>query len=437
MISPKGPAALQQAIATNANPAQLFVAGSRSGTAKVGEELFGLNKGPFNEALSGLIDSEINPLKSVPADTVKNKFLTGLGTFLGPVLKFLGLSLLIAALASFTMRQKGKGKMGGSRMSKLKGIVDEMVDVPCDEKEDEKCPDGSDPPCEDEPPPPPEDPCKDKPGTTWNPETEECEEEEKKPDCDPDTQMVDPDTGECIDIPKCPDGTVYNPETGKCRRPRQLVQPQRLEITIYSEIVGKPGRPSVEKVVREFGAANGYKIDDENLEDTLGKIEQWVEWTNLRAYGLPRNAKAQPVNPKALIGLKEDNPLNELSPAPDSEGEETEGDPQNSFMPRSKGDVSDGKILIFVKKNGKGSTRRSLRNFLFTNIFTSQGQDTPFDRPLDRKDAKALAIAIGDFVYDELEQQGGEVVQHEQQQEAKQLSESLTLDRWKVLSGIK
>ena len=196
MISPQGPAALAQAIAKNANPAQLFVSGPMSGTAKAGEELFGLNKGPFNEALSNLIDSEMNPLKSVAADTIKNQFLTGLGTYLGPVLKFLGLSLLIAALASFTMRQKGKGKMGGSRMSKLKGMVDEMVDIPCDEKEDEKCPDGSDPPCEDEPPPPPEDPCKDKPGTKWNPETEECEEDIEivEPREDQDITIIDTNT---------------------------------------------------------------------------------------------------------------------------------------------------------------------------------------------------------------------------------------------------
>ena len=214
MISPKGPAALQQAIATNANPAQLFVAGSRSGTAKVGEELFGLNKGPFNEALSGLIDSEINPLKSVPADTVKNKFLTGLGTFLGPVLKFLGLSLLIAALASFTMRQKGKGKMGGSRMSRLKGIVDEMTDVPCGE--DEKCPDGSEPPCEDDPPPPPPGECSDEEkeqGKVWNPDTEECE-------C-PEGQTFNDETGKCEpggEEDPCKDkpGTTWNPETEEC-----------------------------------------------------------------------------------------------------------------------------------------------------------------------------------------------------------------------------
>jgi len=202
MVSKQGPAALQQAIAQNANPAQLFVSGPQSGTAKLGEELFGLNKGSFEKNITKVVSEKIKGIANVPADTVKNKFLGALGTFLGPVLKALGLSALVAALASFTMRQKGKGKMGGSRMSRLKGIVDEMVDVPCDE--DEKCPDGSEPPCEDDPP---EDPCKDKPGTRWNPETKECEEPPEPPpppprECDPETEVLDPKTGKCIKKPK-------------------------------------------------------------------------------------------------------------------------------------------------------------------------------------------------------------------------------------------
>jgi len=88
------------------------------------------------------------------------------------------------------MRQKGKGKMGGSRMSMLKQMVDGFLDVKPREGE-EKCPDGSDPPCEEEPPPP-EGKCSDEQtaaGMIWNPETEECE---------------------------CPEGQAFNDETGKC-----------------------------------------------------------------------------------------------------------------------------------------------------------------------------------------------------------------------------
>ena len=337
---------------------------------------------------------------------------------LGP----LAIGLFGSAGAVMAIRKKG---LHSSRAQVFQTILDKMEEI--------KCEDGPGP--QD-----PEDPCKDKPGTKWNPETKECEEEEEKPDCNPDTQMVDPDTGECVDIPKCPDGTVYDEKSGKCRRVKHTAEPQRLKITIYSKIIGKPGRPSVEKIVREFGAANGYKIDDDNLEDTLGKIEQWAQWTSARAYGVNRNAKAYPVDPKQLLSINEGKFLNELSPAPEPEDQEgstpePETD-QGQFTPRSKYDVRDGKILIYVKKNGKGKIRRSLRNFLFTNIFTSQGQDTPFDRPLDRRDAKALAIAIADFVYKELEEQGGEVVQ-QQQQESQQINESLTIDRWKVLSGIK
>ena len=202
MLSKQGPAALQQAIAQNANPAQLFVAGPTSGTAKLGEELFGIDKGRFTDIVSETINKQVSGLTSYPENAVKNAFIEGLGKFLPTLLKLLGMGALLAALTSFAMRQKGKGKMGGSRMSRLKGMVDEMVDVPCGE--DEKCPDGSEPPCEDDPP---EDPCKDKPGTRWNPETKECEEPPEPPpppprECDPETEVLDPKTGKCIKKPK-------------------------------------------------------------------------------------------------------------------------------------------------------------------------------------------------------------------------------------------
>jgi hypothetical protein len=219
MIAKEGPRALIQAIQQNANPTQLFVAGPSSGTAKAGEELFGLNKGTFEKNITNVISDKVEGFARAPADTVKNQFLGALGNFLGPVLKGLGLGALVAALASFTMRQKGKGKMGGSRMSRLKGIVDEMVDIPCDDDT------GPEDPCKDKPGTTwnpetkeceedtgPEDPCKDKPGTRWNPETKTCEEPPEPPEppteeCDPETEVLDPKTGKCIKKPK--------PQTGK------------------------------------------------------------------------------------------------------------------------------------------------------------------------------------------------------------------------------
>ena len=142
MVSKQGPQALQQAIAQDANPSQLFVAGPRSGTARAGEELFGLNKGTFEQNVTKVISDKIKGTANVPADTVKNKFLGALGNLLGPILKGLGLGALVAALVSFTMRQKGKGKLGGSRMSMLKQMVDGFVDL---EPEDDTV----------QPPPPP------------------------------------------------------------------------------------------------------------------------------------------------------------------------------------------------------------------------------------------------------------------------------------------
>jgi len=329
----------------------------------------------------------------------------------------LGIGLLASAAAVKAIRIKG---LKSSRAQGLNDLMNTLNPVDCDEGPGtgEECPEGQ----------------------TRNPETGECEE--GKPECDPETQMVDPDTGECIDIPKCPPGTVYDPQSGKCRRVRQTAEPQRLMITMDSELAGKPNRPSVEKVIRTFGAENGYNVDDDNLDDVLSKIEQWAEWTSARAYGVNRNAKAFPAAPKPLLSVREGKSLNELSPAPEEEKQPSAETDQENFAPRSKSDVRDGKILIFVKKNGKGKVRRSLRSFLFTDIFTSQGSQTPFDRPLDRKQAKALASAIADFVYDELEQQGGEVQQQQQQEAQKrptlqELNENKTIQRWKHLAGIK
>ena len=129
MMSKGGPGALQDAISQNLDPLQTFGQATRTGTAKAGEELFGLNKGVFEKNVTKFINEKVKGTKSMAANTVKNKFLTGLGSLLGPVLKALGLGALVAALASFGMRQKGKGKMGGSRMSVLKNMVDGFLDV--------------------------------------------------------------------------------------------------------------------------------------------------------------------------------------------------------------------------------------------------------------------------------------------------------------------
>tara|TARA_Y100000034_G_scaffold61668_1_gene74858 strand:+ start:1168 stop:3795 length:2628 start_codon:yes stop_codon:yes gene_type:complete len=129
LMSKGGPGALQDAISQNLDPLQTFGQAGRTGTAKAGEELFGLNKGVFEKNATKVINEKLKGTKSIPAATLKNKFLTGLGSLLGPILKALGLGALVAALASFGMRQKGKGKMGGSRMSMLKNMVDGFLDV--------------------------------------------------------------------------------------------------------------------------------------------------------------------------------------------------------------------------------------------------------------------------------------------------------------------
>lgn len=425
MISPKGPAALQQAIATNANPAQLFVAGSRSGTAKVGEELFGLNKGSFNEALSGLIDSEINPLKNVAADTIKNQFLTGLGAFLGPVLKALGLSLLIAALASFTMRQKGKGKMGGSRMSKLKGIVDEMVDVPCDEKEDEKCPDGSDPPCEDEPPPPPEDPCKDKPGTTWNPETEECEEDTGPEDrCkDKPGTKFDPETGECV----CEEpGTVWSDKKGKCVKikappgPRiGLINLDKPESDVYFSRRRNPDKRDADSAKFKKAQDVGSIGNPSKTPGVLDKGEYQDAYPQQPSVKNPRTKDYEDFVKRLRGRGSSAEPYFTVDGSVIRDAGEAlkgvEGVENDAILK-----LSQYLVDRFATKKDKASSRifrKAVRRYIPTE--------------LSKKQRAALYAVYADY--------GLTVPRSIQKEESniEKINESLTLDRWKVLSGIK
>lgn len=136
MISSKGPGAIDQLISSNANPQTAFVSGPTSGTAKVGEELFGIDKGQFHTNLTQTIEENL-PTEEVliEDDTSRNKILNALMKWAGPALKGLGLGFLAAGAASGFMRWKGKGgKKGsgmvrGSRMSILKVMVDGFKDV--------------------------------------------------------------------------------------------------------------------------------------------------------------------------------------------------------------------------------------------------------------------------------------------------------------------
>jgi hypothetical protein len=97
---------------------------------------------------------------------------TGTAALAGPLLTGLGIALVTSAAAIKLIRMKG---IKSSRAKSLKDLFDALVPIEC----------------EDGPGPEPEDPCKDKPGTKWNPETKECEE---------DIEIVDPPKDQDITI---------------------------------------------------------------------------------------------------------------------------------------------------------------------------------------------------------------------------------------------
>lgn len=396
MVSQQGPGALAQAIQQNANPAQLFVSGPASGTARAGEELFGLNKGQFEQTLTKVIGEKVKSTANVPADTLKNKFLNSLGTLLGPILKALGLGALVAALASFAMRQKGKGKMGGSRMSRLKGIVDEMTDVPCDEKEDEECPAGQ----------------------TRNPETGECEDDEGE-EC-PEGQTRNPKTGECEDDDDdgddCEEGYERN-EDGECvPLPPEFNGPYKLKLNAL-----------VEPMIRMYAKQKGLEVDEDAMEELIqGLLDQ--NWAGPQA-----NKGADQFDledPAEYAGIAE-----ALDDTEEDLTKRIGGAERKKKRRRYKS--KKGHLINVSGSRGRSKRHRSLNWHLKQALLGAHSAAAnPLPGATD-KQKKYLIRQIVQSMKADLVDQGAEVSQQEQQQEAKRLTESLQLDRWKVIAGIK
>tara|TARA_R110000744_G_C19348672_1_gene560190 strand:- start:15 stop:2420 length:2406 start_codon:yes stop_codon:yes gene_type:complete len=407
MISKEGPQALMQAIQKNANPAQLFVAGPSSGTAKVGEELFGLNKGSFEKNITKVISEKVKGIARAPADTIKNKFLGALGTFLGPVLKALGLSALVAALASFTMRQKGKGKMGGSRMSRLKGIVDEMVDIPCGDE------------------PGPEDPCKDKPGTKWNPETKECEEDTgpEDPCRDKPGTKFDPETGECV----CEEpGTVWSDKKGKCVKikappgPRiGLINLDKPESDVYFSRRRNPDKRDADSAKFKKAQDTGSIGNPSKTPGVLDKGEYQDAYPQQPSVKNPRTKDYEDFVKRLRGRGSSTEPYFTVDGSVIRDAGEAlkgvEGVENDAILK-----LSQYLVDRFATKKDKASSRifrKAVRRYIPTE--------------LSKKQRAALYVVYADY--------GLTVPRSIQKEESniEELHESLTLARWKVLSGVK
>ena len=97
-------------------------------------KLIDIDPGTFAEqsqqVISKVVDQEVSDTVTkvikIPADTLKNKFLSGLGKLAGPLLSGLGLGAMAAGAASGLMRMKGKAS---SRMATLKKTADTFLDV--------------------------------------------------------------------------------------------------------------------------------------------------------------------------------------------------------------------------------------------------------------------------------------------------------------------
>lgn len=122
-------AAFENLVNTDADAFTTFVSGPMSGR---GGTMFAIDKGRFQGQFQKIIGQSVERVKKQPAKTIKNWFIKSAGTYLGPVLKALGLGAIVAAGVSAAMRAKGKRS---SRMAQLTSLVDSMLDVTGETKE--------------------------------------------------------------------------------------------------------------------------------------------------------------------------------------------------------------------------------------------------------------------------------------------------------------
>ena len=107
--------------------------GKFSGTGKSFGDMLDVDKGTY----TNIIQDKVEAVAAKPLDTLKNKFLTYMGKFAGPVLTGLGLAVAGGGIASGAMRLKGKLS---SRMATLKDLVDTFKDLGAAKDKVEKLP---------------------------------------------------------------------------------------------------------------------------------------------------------------------------------------------------------------------------------------------------------------------------------------------------------
>tara|TARA_R100001082_G_C4364732_1_gene161288 strand:+ start:1398 stop:3335 length:1938 start_codon:yes stop_codon:yes gene_type:complete len=184
----------------------------------------------------------------------------------------------------------------------------------------------------------------------------------------------------------------------------------------------------VEKMFREFASENNVEIDEAALETLLIRLEdEWVPGQAIKGadyFDLDTS--------KDYAGLSEGN----ISRNPEDKlAQRVAGTTQK---PRRRYKSKKGNLINVGASQGRGARHRSLNWHLKRAMLSAQSE--PIFKPdVSDKQKKQLIRKIVKAMKADLTQQGAQVSQQQQQQqqEAQQLSESRSLDRWKVLAGIK
>ena len=369
---------------------------------------------------------------------------TGTAAAAGPLLAGLGIALVTSAAAIKLIRMKG---LQSSRAKSLKVLFDALVPVDC----------------EDGPQPPPPGECSDEEkeqGKVWNPDTEECE-------C-PEGQTFNDETGKCeedegegncsdeqtaagmvwrddLDPPQCacPPGSKFDKETQKCVEDKKSKRLKPILIKLDNDALEKDSWKLYSTTIRSDKAGEKWNdlfsgvqkqgimgrdaleellavTDGELLDEAEGDDEGGMETQYSDAFETQQGKgriRRQRMSPRSIR-----RNLNKLR--------KRYGDNLKVYY------AFDGSLYSDLEEVGidKSAAQKIASNLLKT---ISKDNELP---PLDQKEVlRALGRRKPKTVYKIMRKYlvSPEPQKKMRESNIEELQEALTLDRWKVLSGIK
>ena len=379
--------------------------------------------------------------------------------------------LALSAAAVLLLRKKGEWK---SRLATLQWAIEQMKEVPCKEGPVGKCTDEEEAQgkvwrADLEPPR-----CDCPEGQSFNEESGKCEPGEPQ-ECAPWDLRVGKVWRDDLDPPRCdcPDDKPWNDELQRCGEgePGKCTDEETAQGKVWDEerqeCVCPPDKPwdeklqkcgegrvefegpyklkinaIVEPMIRKFAEEHDLEIDENALEELVqGILDQ--NWAG------PQANKGRDYfdlgDPSEYAGIAE--AAGDLDDLDERAFQRSKmGDLEADLSKRKGGAHRAGQKQYHSKKGhvinvgtskGRSNRHRSLNWHLTQAFLGSQatasdplpGATDKEKRQLIRKIVKAMKADLVD--------QGAEVSQQQQQQEAKHLAEAKELERWKVLSGIK